>query len=327
MMPDDVSFDSAGVVCSAWHFGGADDRFVGPNGRPVVVMGHGLGGTKDSGLQPFAERLSQAGLDVLAFDYRGFGMSEGLPRQTVSVAGQIQDFHAAIAAAKKLPGVNPNRIVLWGSSLSGGHVLRVAADRDDITAVIAMTPLTSGLAAGRAAVARCDIASALKWTMIGVKNRVAVASGGRPTLMPLVARPGNAGALTLAGAFESRPSIAGPTWRNQVDAAVGLQIVSIRTTQAAKALRCPLLVQIADFDRYVPADSVAKTAILGRGEVHRYPCDHVELWAGHEWFDKAAADQVSFLVRKLSGSSVPRFGEGPCDEPGRTTKPPPARRR
>ena len=35
---------------------------------------------------------------------------------------------------------------------------------------------------------------------------------------------------------------------------------------AARQLRCPALFQIADFDRYVPADSVAKTAVLaGRG--------------------------------------------------------------
>ncbi len=36
--------------------------------------------------------------------------------------------------------------------MSGGHVLQVAGDRDDIAAVISLTPLTSGLAAGRAAI-------------------------------------------------------------------------------------------------------------------------------------------------------------------------------
>jgi len=76
----DITFDSAGVTCSGWHFPGAGDRY---DSRPVVVMGHGFGGTKDSGLEPFADRLSRAGLDVLAFDYRGFGASEGTPRQTV----------------------------------------------------------------------------------------------------------------------------------------------------------------------------------------------------------------------------------------------------
>ena len=50
---------------------------------------------------------------MLAFDYRGFGASEGFPRQMVSIVEQVRDYQAAIAAAKKLPGVDPNRIVLW----------------------------------------------------------------------------------------------------------------------------------------------------------------------------------------------------------------------
>ena len=293
----DVSFNSAGVSCSGWHFRGAGGRFVR---RPVVVMGHGFGGTKDSGLEPFAERLSGAGLDVLAFDYRGFGASEGEPRQTVSVADQIHDFEAAMAAAKRLPGVDPNRIVLWGSSMSGGHVLRLAAGRDDIAAAIAMTPLTSGAAVSRAAVAHRDVGSALKWTAIGLKSRVDVARGRRPTMMPLVAHPGEPGGLTLDGAYESYTALAGPTWRNEVDSAVGLQIAGIRTAEAARRLRCPALFQIADFDRYVPAESVVKTAELARGVVHHYPCDHFDVWPGHEWFEKAAADQVAFLARVLS---------------------------
>ena len=293
----DVSFNSAGVSCSGWHFRGAGGRF---GRRPVVVMGHGFGGTKDSGLEPFAERLSGAGLDVLAFDYRGFGASEGEPRQTVSVADQIHDFEAAMAAAKRLPGVDPNRIVLWGSSMSGGHVLRLAAGRDDIAAAIAMTPLTSGAAVSRAAVAHRDVGSALKWTAIGLKSRVDVARGRRPTMMPLVAHPGEPGGLTLDGAYESYTALAGPTWRNEVDSAVGLQIAGIRTAEAARRLRCPALFQIADFDRYVPAESVVKTAELARGVVHHYPCDHFDVWPGHEWFEKAAADQVAFLARVLS---------------------------
>ncbi len=303
MTRSDITFDSDSVTCSGWHFPGDGDRFDGANGRPVVVMGHGFGGTKDSGLEPFADRLSRAGLDVLAFDYRGFGASEGIPRQTVSVADQIRDFESAVATAKRLPGVDPNRIVLWGSSMSGGHVLRVAARRDDVAAVIAMTPLTSGVAASRSAVAHRDVASALKWTVVGIKSRADVARGRRPTMMPLVAFPGEPGALTLDGAYESYRALAGPTWRNEIDSAAGLQLAGIRTAEAARQLRCPALFQIADFDRYVPADSVAKTAVLARGVVHHYPCDHFDVWPGHDWFEKAVADQVRFLTWALVSTS------------------------
>ncbi|BBX26604.1 alpha/beta hydrolase [Mycolicibacterium alvei] len=295
----ELTFHSAGDRCSAWYFPAAGDDFTGPAGRPVVVMAHGFGGTKDSGLQPFAERFSAAGLDAVAFDYRGFGASDGTPRQSVSVERQMADYGAAIAAAQQLPGVDPRRVVLWGSSFSGSHVLRVAAQCADVAAVIGMTPLTSGLAASRAAVAHRDIASALRWTLAGVKSRVAVAAGRAPTLMPLAAEPGEAGALALDGAYDSYRAIAGPTWRNEVDSAIGMELVQIRTGAAAKTLKCPVLIQVADFDRFVPANSVMKTAVQARAQVHHYPCDHFDVWPGHDWFDTAVEDQVRFLARTL----------------------------
>jgi hypothetical protein len=124
--------------------------------------------------------------------------------------------------------------------------------------------------------------------------------------MPLVARPGEPGALALEGAYESYTSMAGPTWRNEVDAAVGLELGSIRTTSSAKRLRSRVLVQIADFDRYVPADSVAKTAVHARGEVHHDPCDHFDVWPGHDWFERVAQDQISFLSRALTTAGTAR---------------------
>lgn len=303
MTPNDVSFHAEGERCSAWHFPGVAAHFRGLAGRPVVVMAHGFGGTKDSGLQPFAERFSAAGLDVLAFDYRGFGASEGSPRQSVSVDRQLTDYAAAVGAAQCLPDVDPGRVVLWGSSFSGSHVLRTAARRSDVAAVIAMTPLTSGPAASRAAVAHRDVASALRWTLVGLKSRLAVAAGRPPTLMPLAARPGEPGALALDGAYDSYLSIAGPTWRNEVDAGIGMELMRIRTATAARSLKCPVLVQIADFDRFVPAHSVVKTAAQARAQVHHYPCDHFDVWPGHDWFDTAVEHQLAFLSRTLSIAS------------------------
>lgn len=291
----EISFVSGDDECSAWHFRATGDR------RPVVVMAHGFGGTKDSGLEPFAQRFAAAGFDVVAFDYRGFGASGGTPRQSLSVRRQIDDYHAAIAAAQKLPGVDSARLALWGASFSGGHVLRVAAERDDVGAVIALTPLTSGIAVSRSAASSRSVVSALRWTMTGVKSRIAVGRGRTPTLMPLVSPVGQSGALALDGAYESYTALAGPTWRNEIDSSIGLQVLGVRTTAAAKKLRCPLLVQIADFDQYVPAGSVAATAAHGRAQVHHYPCDHFDVWPGNVWFEKTVTDQLTFLNRALPG--------------------------
>jgi uncharacterized protein len=302
----EVTFDSHGVRCHAWHFRAESDRLTGPHGRPMVVMAHGFGGTKDSGLEPFAERFAAAGADVFAFDYRGFGASEGEPRQSISIKRQVQDYGAAIDAAKALPDVDPQRVAIWGSSMSGSHVFHVGAARADVAAVIAMTPLTSGLAAGRAAVGQRSVLTALSWMATGVASKVSVARGRSAKLMPLVAHPGERGALALDGAYESYTAMAGPTWRNEVDSAVGIEVGGIRTTPAAKRLRCRLLVQLGDFDRYVPAASVVKTAVAGRGEVHHYPCDHFDVWPGNAWFDKVSDDQVAFVTRALASAVATR---------------------
>lgn len=298
MNPIEIDFACGGDRCSAWHF--AADGGAGDGGRPVVVMAHGFGGTKDSGLEPFAARFAAAGIDVLAFDYRGFGSSEGQPRQSVSVRRQVEDYHCAVEAAKRLDGVDRRRIALWGASFSGGHVIRVGAQRSDIGAVISLTPLTSGVAVSRAAMASGRpraLATSLRWTLTGVRSKVAVARGGTPTLMPLVSPVGGSGALALDGAYEGYLAIAGPTWRNEIDSSVGLEVIGVRTAKAAKQLECPLLVQIADFDSYVPAESVAAMAERGRAQVHHYPCDHFDVWPGHDWFDRTAGDQVAFLDR------------------------------
>lgn len=295
MKYDELTFPSGDADCHAWHFTGEGDALATEAGRPVVVMAHGLAGTKDSGLQPFAEALAAAGLDVLAFDYRGFGASGGFPRQTVSVAGQLEDYRAAMAAAARLPGVDPQRIVLWGVSLAGGHVFSAAADRDDVAAVVSLTPLVDGRAAGRHALAYHTPTAMLRSTVLGVRSKV-----GSARMMPVVARPGELGALTLDGCYEDYLAIAGPTWVNEVDASVGLELGGLKPIKDAERVHAPLLVQIADFDRSAPPQAAAKAAFAGRGEVRHYPCDHFDVWPGKDWYDAAVAHQVAFLTRHLS---------------------------
>src|SRR6476620_5871618 len=144
---DEITFYRGDDRCAAWHFAPSGAAFAGSKGRPCVVMAPGFASTRDTGgLVAYAEGFAAAGLNVLLFDYRGFAASGGSPRQLVSASRQRQDYHAAIAAARRLPGVDPERIVLWGISNSGGHVIRVAAEDRRIAAAIALTPAVDGLA-------------------------------------------------------------------------------------------------------------------------------------------------------------------------------------
>ncbi len=125
-------FASGDAECAAWHYGPGSST-------ACVVMAHGLGAIKEVGLGRFARRSAAAGHDVLAFDYRGFGESTGEPRQVVDIPAQLEDWRAAIAFARGLPGVQ--RIVLWGTSYGGGHVLALAAALTGLAGVIAQVPM------------------------------------------------------------------------------------------------------------------------------------------------------------------------------------------
>ena len=112
---------------------------------PCVVMGHGLSLNRRDGIPAYAARFAAAGLAAFAFDYRFWGDSDGTPPRRFSVPRQLEDWRAAIEAARALDGVDPTRIAVWGMSLGGGHALRMAESDHRIAAVIALVPVADGL--------------------------------------------------------------------------------------------------------------------------------------------------------------------------------------
>lgn len=308
----DVTFDSNGTDCHAWFFPPAQpSAFETAAGVPVVVMAHGFGGTKDSGLGPFARRLADAGLAVFAFDYRGFGLSGGSPRQRVSMAGQIADYHAAVEAACRQAGVDADRVVLWGLSQSGGHVLHVAGERHDVAAVISAVPMVSGSAAGRHHLPQVGVLPMLRRSVDGIVSTASSKIGGAPRMLPIVGRPGQQAALTSAGFYESYKAVAGPSWVNEVDASVTLELGSYRADKSVDRIHAPTLVQIADFDRGAPPHAAARTAFKARAEVRHYPCDHFDIFAEVDpvIFDRVVDHQIAFLARHLATESCSRAAD------------------
>jgi len=173
-------------------------------------MGHGFGATRDAGLRPFADRFAAAGLDVLIFDYRGFGTSEGTPRQDVAHWRHRADYHAALAHARRMPGIDPDRIVLWGSSYSGGHVLPVAAKDGRVAAVISQGAAMDGLAALLGIARYAGVGQLLKLTAHAFRDLVQAALGQPPHLIPIVGPPGSLAAITAKGAEIGYEAIMGP---------------------------------------------------------------------------------------------------------------------
>src|ERR1700733_5677776 len=119
---EEIKFISGSDRISAWLYrpeGPDSPDLEGP--APLLVMAHGLGAVRTMRLDAYAERFSEAGYACLVFDYRNFGDSEGAPRQLLDIRMQLQDWTVAVAYARTLPGIDPDRIGLWGTSFSGGH--------------------------------------------------------------------------------------------------------------------------------------------------------------------------------------------------------------
>ena len=116
---------------------------------PAIVMSHGWGGTKAS-LVRNAAIFAADGFLVLAFDYRGWGESDGklvvigdMPergangevhvfareiRTVVDPIDQTLDIRRAFDFIEGEPNVDTSRLGYWGSSYSGAHAIWVAAN-------------------------------------------------------------------------------------------------------------------------------------------------------------------------------------------------------
>lgn len=307
-MPEraDVSIPSQGDELSAWHLTGEGDAFAGPAGRPCVVMATGMGGTKDSGLLPFAEAFAGAGLDALPFDYRGFGESGGEPRQLAWPPRHREDLAAAIEFAKGLDGVDPNRIVLWGWSWGGSHCLyRATAKPDGIVAMVLVGPDADGLATFQHLAKQGGVKWLVPMNLAITRDLIAKARGLPPVTLPIVAAPGAPGVLTTEESEPRYTALAGPTWRNEVTARVGLIELANRGVARAKELKVPVLVQNGEYDSIPPPSSVRKVAweAKGHSEMREYPCGHFDFFLDLK--DRVIEDQLSFLGRHLAPDRQP----------------------
>ena len=100
----------------------------------TVVISHGNGGNI-SYLLPVMRELQRRGLSVLMYDYRGYGRSEGSPDEE----GIYRDGRAAFDYAVKLPEVEAERIILWGTSLGGAVAVDVATQRPAAALILEST--------------------------------------------------------------------------------------------------------------------------------------------------------------------------------------------
>jgi dienelactone hydrolase len=155
-------------------------RAFGRTGRwPAVVVGHGINALS-IGIEKYAARFAQRGLVALAIDYQSYGFSGSgsddlrlleadtttdtdavtekrvrllLKRTNLNNAHEVDDFRAALSFLQGEPGVDPERIGIWGSSNGGTVVMAVAAVDARVKAVVSQVSGAAPSARGPAPIA------------------------------------------------------------------------------------------------------------------------------------------------------------------------------
>lgn len=290
----DVWFDADGTSCAAWLY--VPD---GPTPHECVVMAHGFSATRELRLDAYADRFADAGLACLVFDYRHFGASEGEPRQLLDVERQLADWAAAIDFARSVPEIDPERIALWGTSFSGGHVVETAADDPRIVAVVSQVPFADGrrLAGGSTKRSLVGIVVSALWDVMNARL------GRAPHYIPVLGKPGSVAALTQPGQADAMRALipeGDTTWVNRYTPRAALALRGYRPFEKAGQVRCPLLVCVAEHDTVtLPEPALEGAAAAPRGEAITYPCGHFEVYRG-DFFERAVTDQLVFLQRHLA---------------------------
>ena len=293
----EVAFLSDGVTCRAWAYVPDAAR---PRPLPCIVMAHGLSGTRNASLEPYAERFAAAGFCVVLFDYRYLGDSDGEPRQLISIPRQLEDWKSAIAFARGMPGVDPERIALWGSSLSGGHVVVVAAHDKRIAAISAQCPMLDGQASARKVRKQVGFANIARLAAASVYDNVRAAFGLSPYYVPLVAPKGELAAMPTADAYAGLNAIVPPGWRNQVAARLFLRLPFYRPIRYASEVKCPALVIACEDDTVVSTEAAARAVEHMGGDVEfvSLPIGHFAIYLG-QWFERSSNAQLAFFTAAL----------------------------
>jgi alpha-beta hydrolase superfamily lysophospholipase len=281
----DLHFPSGDEACLAWLYPAAADS---GKPSPIVVMAHGLSGTRRDRLGAFAERFATAGIAALVFDYRGFGDSQGEP-DLFEPDRQLADWRAAIAFARSLAGVDSGRVATFGSSLGGGHALAAAAEDRAVAAAISQVPFLD------------RDSQTYRGHPEAVQDMLTVARAGG--YLPAVGQPHEAAFIRAPGAEAGWRHVVAigedSRWRNRVSAAwlLGPPFSPVRH---AATLHCPWLVCVAADDQVAkPQPAIAAARRAPYGELRVYPgIDHFDIYDGPE-HEAVVADELGFLRRHL----------------------------
>jgi len=302
-MRKNIEFASKGLTCKGWLY--LPDNLSEGEKAATVVMAHGFSAVKEMLLPNFAEKFCRAGLAVIVFDFRFLGESEGEPRCQIIPHEQLEDYKNAITWVSYQPEIDPDRIGIWGTSYSGGHVFHLAAFDRRIKAAVAQVPNI------------CTWKSILKHqgrdvlTMLSemtAADRRATYWDQTVNYLPVVTSENQGSILSTSDAYEfftGKGEDIYPTWKNQVTVESIEKMIEYNPTQAIELISpTPLLVIAAESDSLIPIDLVKDTFVQA-GEPKKLvvlPCGHFDVYEKDPWHEQAASAARDWFMTHLKKS-------------------------
>ncbi|KAJ7672227.1 alpha/beta-hydrolase [Mycena polygramma] len=267
--------------------------------HPVIVMANGLGCTKLLGLAAYAEEFSAAGYACLVFDYRRWGTSDGTRRNSVYVSEQQEDYRTVVKYARQQPQYDPQRVVVWGFSFAGGHVLTLASDPAlNVAASMAQNPYC-----GRPFPPFQFTRRYIALFTLGLLDLLADFLHLPPVYIPTVSPPGAIAALAAPGAAAGFNSVVrNPSdFVNKIAASIFFRApLHSRPREALHLIRRPILLTAAKGDSICPPGPVVQTSrVVPTAELVEVSGDHFDIFKGNADWEQAIASQLAFLRKHV----------------------------
>ena len=292
-----VSFKSKELNCSAFLY---TPEKPGIHAElPAIVMAHGLSGVKEQSLPHVAGRFAAAGFVTLLFDYRFLGASEGEPRNQVFPLEMVEDYRNAVSWISELPEVSPQRIGIWGTSLSGSLVLYTGTFDKRVKAVVAQVP---ALFSPSLRYAR----NSEKWDTDSdtiLRHRIERYKTGTVNYVNIVAPPGQPCVLPGKDAYDFFMSTqaAAPNWSNRMTTESMEKMLEFDAVSPAHLLSpTPIMFIPAENDGLVSPDALnlVYEKISEPKAIVPLPITHFEIY--HEpWLSKAADLAIDWYGKHL----------------------------
>lgn len=109
-------------------------------GLPAIVVTGTWMSVKEQMANRYAQRLATEGFATLSFDFRGYGESEGAPRDFESPDLKVEDIHNAFSFLQTRPEVDPHRLGALGICASAGYTLVNTVQDSRVKALALVAP-------------------------------------------------------------------------------------------------------------------------------------------------------------------------------------------